>query len=127
MYLDVCSMEDKKEKKRTILQNKSLYLLFQMIADECNNAGYDMQEVLKQSVSVPCTGVNIKEDLFKPIMYALLKKSSTTKLTTKEIDEVFDVLNRHLAEKLKIHVPFPSVEEVLWKLRFEEESKKGKK
>lgn len=100
-------------KQRTDQQNKSLHLWFSRVADELNSAGLDMRTVLKPGVSIPWTSKNIKEYLFRPIMQAQLGKDSTTELTTKEIDQVFDVINRHLGEKFGVHVPFPSEEEII--------------
>lgn len=98
-------------KTRTIKQNKALHKYFELLADELNNAGLDMRMVLKPSVAIPWTPENIKEFIWKPIQNAQLKKESTTQLTTKEIDLVFDTINRHIGEKFEIHVPFPTLKE----------------
>lgn len=99
--------------KRTSRQNKSLHLLFEMLADELNDAGLDMKKVLKPGVDIPWTKESIKEYIWRPIQQAQLSKKSTTELTTKEIDSVFDTINRHLGEKFGIHVPFPSIDELM--------------
>lgn len=112
-------MDDKPIKLRTEAQNKSLHLWFTQLADELNNAGLDMRTVLKPSVSIPWTARNIKEYLWRPIMQAQLGKDSTTELTTKEIDQVFDVINRHLGEKFSVHVDFPSTETIINNSRLE--------
>ena len=41
-------------------------------------------------------------------MEVMTEKGSTTELNRVELSDVVDVLNRHLGEKLGIHVPFPS-------------------
>lgn len=99
--------------QRTSRQNRALHKLFSLLAQELNDAGLDQRKVLKESVDIPWTEGAVKEQLFRPIMKAQLGKNSTTELTTKEVDEVFDTLNRHLGEKLHIHTMFPSIEAIL--------------
>lgn len=103
-------MENKKEKQRTDQQNKSLHLYFTQLAETLNDAGLDMRKVLRPSIDIPWSGETIKEYLWKPIMEFQLQKSSTTELTTKEIDEIYDTINRHLSEKFGITVEWPSNE-----------------
>lgn len=106
-------VEDKIYPKRTDRQNRALHVLFRLLADELNSAGLDMRKTLKPDVEIPWSPQSTKEYLWRPIQQAQLSKKSTTELTTKEIDEVFDTINRHLGEKFGIHIPFPSIEEVL--------------
>lgn len=103
------------EKQRTDSQNKALHLFFTQLAEELNSAGLDMRKTLKPDVDIPWSGRTIKEYLWRPIMTAQTGKSSTTELTTKEIDLVFDTINRHLGEKLGIHLDFPSIESLMFK------------
>lgn len=99
--------------KRTNQQNKAIHTLFQLLADNLNDAGYDMRRTLRQDIDIPWSGATVKEYLWRPIQQAQLNKKSTTELTTKEIDQVFDTLNRHLGDKLGLHVPFPSIEQII--------------
>jgi len=107
--------EQKKYGQRTELQNRALHLYFQLVADALNDAGLDMRAVLKPNIDIPWTGETVKEYMWRPIMKIQLRKDSTTELTTVDIDKVFDTLNRHLGEKLGIHEPFPSVEEIIFR------------
>jgi len=104
---------DKEEKKRTLAQNRSLHLMFTMLAEELNKQGLDMRKTLKPSIDIWWTSENLKEYLWRPIQKATVVKESTTELTTKEIDKVFEVLMKHLGEKFGVYIPFPSIEEVL--------------
>ena len=99
--------------KRTDKQNRSLHLLFKLLAEELNQSGLDMRKTLKPGVDIPWSGDSVKEFLWRPIQEAQLNKKSTTELTTKEIDAVFDTITRHIGEKFGIYVPFPSIDEVL--------------
>lgn len=102
-------MEDK---LRTAQQNRALHLYFTHLAEALNDAGLDMRKVLKPEVEIPWSTMSVKEFLWRPIQEAQLGKSSTTELTTDEIDKVYDTVNRHLA-KHGVHVSFPSVEELM--------------
>lgn len=104
------------EQQRTIQQNKALHLYFQMVAESLNEAGLDMRKVLKPAIDIPWSKESVKEFMWKPIQNIQLRKKSTTELTTKDIDIVFDTLNRHLGEKLGIHIPFPSLDAIIYTL-----------
>lgn len=110
----------KPNKQRTLKQNRALHLLFTHLADELNDAGFDMRKTLKPEVEIPWNGKTIKEYMWRPVMKAQLRKESTTELNTKEIDSVFETINRHLGEKFGLHVPFPSIETLMMKGRIEE-------
>lgn len=96
--------------ERTLQQNKALHKYFDLLAQELNQSGFDMKRTLKEQVDIPWSGATVKEYLWKPIQDAQLMKKSTTELTTKEIDEVYDTLNRYLGEKTGVSIPFPSSE-----------------
>lgn len=98
------------DKQRTLQQNKALHKYFTLLAEELNQAGYDMKRTLKPSVDIPWNATTVKEYLWKPIQNAQLMKQSTKDLTTKEIDLVYDTLTRHLGETTGVSVPFPSNE-----------------
>jgi hypothetical protein len=107
--------------QRTDQQNRALHLFFKLLADTLNDAGLDQRKVLKPGIEIPWTGETIKEQLWRPIQELYLKKRSTTELDTKDINNVYEVLNRHLAEKFGIHEPFPSLDELIY-----QEEQKGK-
>lgn len=106
-----------KEKIRTDKQNRALHLYFTHLAEVLNENGLDMRKTLKPSIEIPWTPKTVKDYLWRPIMNAQVMKESTTELTTKEIDLVFDTLNRHLSEKFGLSVPFPSIEELMMENR----------
>lgn len=117
-------LEPKEYPQRTKQQNKALHVLFRLLADTLNGAGLDMRKTLKPGVEIPWSGASVKEFLWRPIQEAQLDKHSTTELTTVEIDEVFNTINKHLGERFDLHVPFPSIEELI---REYEERRKAKK
>jgi len=99
--------------QRTPQQNKSIHMLFDMLAFELNAGGLDMRVVLKPEIAIPWTAESVKENLWRPFQRAMYQKESTAQLTTVELQHVFETLNRHLGEKFGLHVPFPSLEEVM--------------
>ena len=106
---------DKPVKPRTESQNKALHVYFTQLAETLNDAGLDMRKTLKPEINIPWTGTSIKEFLWRPVMTAQLGKESTKELSTKDIDTIFDTINRHLSEKFGVTVPFPSIDELLFK------------
>lgn len=104
---------DKEYPRRTQRQNRAIHVLFNLLAQNLNENGLDMRKTLKPGVDIPWTGKAVKEYLWRPVQQAQLGKTSTTELTTIEIDQVFDTINRHMGEKFGLHTPFPSIEDVL--------------
>ena len=94
-----------------------MHLYFTQLAEALNDAGLDMRKTLKPSIEIPWSSKSIKEYLWRPIMKAQCGKESTTELTTKEIDQIFDVINRHLSEKFGLFVEWPSLESLINKSR----------
>ena len=97
-------------KQRTSLQNRSLHLWFQQLADALNEAGWNVQKTLRHDVEIPWNPTLIKELIYRPVMTAMTGKESTTNLDTIEPSQVYEVLNLHLGEKLGVHVEWPSEE-----------------
>ena len=103
--------ENEKEKKlRTIAQNKAMHLWFTMLAGEFSDAGLDMKRVLKPEIEIKWTPQAVKQYIWKPVQEAMMIKKSTTELNTDEVTKIYEVINRHTAEKHGISVPFPSIE-----------------
>ena len=107
-------------KQRTIQQNKALHLYFQLVADCLNEAGLDIKKVLAENpIDIPWSKEAVKEFLWRPVQKIHLNKPSTTELSTKDIDIIFDTINRFLAG-YGIHEDFPSIESIMEKLREKE-------
>jgi len=99
----------------TAQQRKALELYFRQLAETLNDAGLDQRKVLKPSIDIPWDQKSVKNQLWRQIQRAKTGKISTTELEPKEIDEIYEILNRHLAEKFGVSVPFPSQEELYYK------------
>jgi hypothetical protein len=104
----------KKKGTRTNKQNSALHLFLRKLADALNDAGLDMKAVLKPEVEIPWSDSAAKEYLWKPVQKAMLGKESTKELETDEVSKVYDTLNRHLASKFGVSVPFPEIYQLIY-------------
>lgn len=101
----------KSPSRRTLKQNAALHLYFSNLAEELNDAGFDMKKTIR--VDIPWSAMTVKEYLWRPLQEAYLLKRSTTDLDKqKEIDAVYEILNRVIAERCGIHIEFPSIENI---------------
>lgn len=96
---------ESKDNQRTLQQNKSLHKYCQQVATELNNAGVSM-EVFIKNIEADHTMESVKS-LWRAFAKAKYGKTSTKELTKAQIDQVYDEVNRHLAQ-LGIHINFPS-------------------
>lgn len=96
--------------KRTGLQNKSLHKYFELLAIALNNAGWDMKKALKPSVDIPWTKDMVKEHIWKVVQEAMTEKDSTTEINTVDVTEIYEVINRHTADKFGVSVEWPCEE-----------------
>lgn len=98
---------------RTPLQNRSLHKLCSMYAEQLNDAGFDQMAVLEKKVlPTPNTMESVK-GLFRLIqaaMYPTEGKISTTDLDTKQIQAVYLVLDKFIAENFQISIDWPHYE-----------------
>jgi len=97
--------------KRTLQQNRALHKYLSNLSDALNEAGLDQRKVLKPSIQIPWTPESAKSFLWHPIQEAMFNKESTAELDRKQVSEVYEVLNRHLAEKFGVTTGFPSEED----------------
>jgi len=109
----LCENCQQQIEKRTSLQNRALHKYFELLAEALNDAGYDMRETIRQDVDIPWTAETVKEYLWRKIQIAYLKKQSTTRLKKKEIDKIYDVLNKVIGERTGVFVPFPCIDNLI--------------
>ena len=94
--------------RRTRQQNESLHLYLRHLAEALNDAGLDMKKTLKEEIDIPWNEDRAKEFLWRPLQKAMTGKDSSTEPSTADYVEIYSVLNRHLATKLGVSVPWPS-------------------
>lgn len=98
-------------KNRSTLQNSALHLYFVIIADQLNELGLEFhyQGLNTSGLTSRYTSNIVKEFFWKPIQFALFKIKSTTKLDSKQINEIIDVITKFFGEK-GVVIEFPSIE-----------------
>jgi hypothetical protein len=108
MTEDVNSFTADEIRKRTIQQNKALHVYCKLLCAALNEAGLDMKKTLKPGVDIPWTPESVKNHLWRPIQVAVIAKESTTEMSTYDPSTVHEILNRHIAEKFGISIPWPN-------------------
>lgn len=96
---------------RTAQQNKALHLYFTQVAQALNDAGLNIEEVIKNyTMEIEWTPESVKELMWRPVQKRLLSKQSTKDLNKQDdITRVYEVVNRFLAKIGIESIPFPSM------------------
>ena len=99
---------------RSMKQNRALHVFFTIISNELNELGMEFQYTgLKGStLSTRYTPHLVKEFFWRPVQIALFDIQSTTKIDTKQINEINDVIIKFFAER-GVELYFPSIESLL--------------
>lgn len=92
-------------KKRTLTQNAALHLWFRQLADELVERKVDVRAFYKKPIYF--NEKLVKMLIWQDVMKIMTGKTHTSDLTTSEVSEVWEVLNKHLGETQGIHIPFP--------------------
>ena len=106
--------EPKPKGTRTNKQNGALHLFLRKLSNALNDAGFDMKRVLKEEVDIPWSDKSAKEFLWHPVQKAMFKKESSADLDTDEVSKVYETINRHLANKFGVSVPFPEIYSLIY-------------
>lgn len=94
--------------QRTLLQNRSLHLMFTNIADQFNSHGLTFdKEINGIHFELIHTMQLVKEEYWAPIQLSMFGIESTTELNTKQPDIILDVLTKGFAQ-CNIPVVWPS-------------------
>ena len=115
--------------QRSLTQNAALHKYFELMADELNNTPHaSVQEVVTLPIS--WTKNNFKEIIWHKVQLSMFPDAvnedgepSTAKLTTKEVGEVYEEVNRLISKVAGVGMEFPSYEEQ----RIESLTKEGEK
>ena len=95
-------------KQRSNTQNAAIHVYCELLAQAFNDAGLDMVTVLSEGAEIPWSMHKVKEDIWRKVQLAVVDKKSTTQLDRwGEIDQIYDVINRHVSSTFGIFVPFP--------------------
>ena len=105
-------MTDEEIKTRTLKQNSALWKYLTLLAEEMDGAGLDMREAI--SVPIQPTKDNVKSEMWDRVQMALFPEvDSSRKLSTKQIQQVYENMDRFTAQKFGISIEWPSVEELM--------------
>ena len=99
-------MSDESAPRRTKKQNDCLHQSLRGLGDTFNDAGLDMRKVLKPGVDIPWTAESVKKFMFNPISMVMFDRTSS-KLSTIEIQKVWQVMIRHSGENHGVTVGWP--------------------
>ena len=94
--------------QRTIQQNKSLHLWLTLLADALNDSGQCLGDGRLVRLPIRFTPENLKETVLRPYMESLWGITSTTKLDTTQIKELYKDLDLICAERTGVHIEWPS-------------------
>lgn len=98
--------------RRTKKQNNAIHLYCQLLADEFEEHGLDMKQVIH--ADIPPTMELVKENIWRKVQEKMFGKKSTTQLTTDEVSRVYEVINKAIGQEWGIHIPFPSIENLIY-------------
>ena len=75
-----------------------------------NNREY---EALSKEIEHPWSAGLVKELIWRPVQLSFLREESTKKLSSKNINEIYDIINRYLGEKFGIYIEFPNINNLI--------------
>ena len=102
------------DKQRTTTQNRAIHLWFSQVAEEAKSSGVTFSDFIRirKRFDLPWSPERVKE-VWKGVQELIYGTKSTTELTTKQIDVVYDTVNKGLSEVMGFSIPFPSIETLL--------------
>lgn len=107
----ICEKCKQETVTRSSLQNRALHKYFELIAIELNELGQEFcyTGISGKQLQMRYTQSIIKEMFWKPIQQTMFGTNTTTKLDTKQINEIVDVFSKFFAER-GVVLSFPSID-----------------
>jgi len=109
----LCSNCKKEINVRTNLQNRSLHKYFELLAKALDDAGYDVKTTIREDLDIPWSDVMVKELIWRKVQQVYKKVNSTTKLKREDVSNIYEIVNRELANRTGVSVPFPNKDNLL--------------
>ena len=96
---------------RSTRLNSAMHLYFVFISHELNELGleFNYTGISGKEFGLRYTPDLVKQMIWKPIMLAMFDIKTTTKLNSKEINEIIDVITKFFGDK-GIVIDFPSID-----------------
>ena len=99
------------KRPKTDAQRNAFHVWLRLLAEELNAAGPDQRvvfEQMREGVERPWTLETCKDNLWRPLQQAMVKKAFTEELKINEHDEIYSVLHRWLVSKGFPCPPWPN-------------------
>ena len=93
---------------RTSKQNSAIHAYCREVARQLAAGGHDFRDVLKQGIEIEPSMELVKKYMWVGIQKILFDKDETSRLEPEEVDQVYQVMAKALAEKYSISVRFGS-------------------
>ena len=107
----VICMTNEEIKQRTNKQNNALHKYCDMQAEKLNDAGFSVNDKVAVKLDIPWTKENYKTFVIHPVMKALYPEvNSTAKLSTRQMQHVYNVVDKAISERTGIRSEWPSDE-----------------
>jgi len=100
------------KKQRTITQNASLHLWLTQMATAMSDAGFTHRKLwgsMKESFDLPVT-MEMLKGISQKVAMDMFGKSHTAKLTTVEMQNLYETLNLAFGQSVGVSLPWPSQE-----------------
>ena len=105
--------DQRTSQQRTTLQNRAMHKYFSQMSESLDSAGYDQvkfYETIKHGFKVSWTPEAFKT-FFRSVAVSLYPDVvSTADLTTKQLMQVYDIVDRGISESTGISISWPSNE-----------------
>ena len=101
-YMVTITPIDDSKKPQTASQRNSFHLWCGLLAQELNDAGLDQRVVLaamKDNFEIPWQKLTVKENLWKPVQAAVVRKAFTEQLAIDEHNDIYNILHKWLVGK----------------------------
>ena len=97
---------------RTEQQRKAIEVYCREMANAINDAGYEFTAFIERKkqrgVETPWSQALFKDEVWRPVQQAYLKKQSTTRLRPDEVTKVYEIVNAKMAEVAGVSMNFPN-------------------
>ena len=106
----------KADKKRTLPQNAALHLYCTVMAKDMTDAGFTQRKLtgaFKEGFELPVTMHMVKE-IFREVGRAMFDKDSTSKLSTGEVQKVYQVIDQRFGEITGVRAEWPTSENMYY-------------
>jgi len=103
---DKCITFNLAKGNRTSKQNSAIHAYCREVAYHLAAGGHDFRDVLKQGIEIEPSMELVKKYMWVGIQKILFDKDETSALDPEEVDQVYQVMSKALAEKYAISVRF---------------------